>query len=157
MGLGLEHLGKLNPATGRFIRHQYDSNNPETSTRAVVVSIHKGPSGLFWFGTPYKRIEQFDPLSEIVTYKWSDPEESSIPSNRRIDAILEEESGSVWLGVDGLGLKRLDPSTDEVVAYKFDSENPNSLSSNYVQSLHKDRQGRLWIDLRDSRNDRFRR
>lgn len=90
--LGTNFLGleRFDPATGQFIRYEYDMNRSGTLSDNRVNSVHFDRYGTLWVGTP-NGLDKFDSKTGTFTvYIRRD----GLPSNA-VGCILEDDRGNL--------------------------------------------------------------
>lgn len=101
IGTKMGGISRLDPRTGKFIHHKYNSIN----------SIYQDQSGTIWFGS------YSGGLSKLISVNENDFQlkhffiDDGLPSNR-IQSILEDTAGYLWLSTIN-GVSRFDPKTEK--------------------------------------------
>ncbi len=119
-------LNKFEPASGNFIRHPGNPNNPK-ALPTEIDSIHIDRSGVLWIGASTGTVGRLDRKSGRYTHvaklKYS------------ITSMFEDSTGRFWVGGMLGPLQLVDRSTGAVT--------PMSPRGGYL--TYEDRQGNLWF------------
>jgi ligand-binding sensor domain-containing protein/signal transduction histidine kinase len=147
-------------ATGTFVHHRHDRDDPTTLSDNSVGVIYEDRSGELWVGTD-SGLNRFDRTTETFIRYQHDPGDPQSLSGAEVSAILEDHQGILWIGTEDGGLNRFDRSSRTFARYQHDPDAPHGLSHNRVRAIFEDRTERLWVgtqnglELYDRERDQF--
>lgn len=150
VGTRLGGLNRYDPATGKFTRFLYTSENINTPILNHITALLADGSGL-WIGTE-KGLYVFDFAEETFKQFKLSANAAQDLSSSMITAIHKDSFGTLWIGTSDAGLNRYDPNKNKIEIYKYDKDDSNSLSSNRVLSITGDRNGNIWIGTANGLN-----
>ncbi|MEM9921638.1 MAG: two-component regulator propeller domain-containing protein, partial [Bacteroidota bacterium] len=133
----------------QFIRHQHQSDQPNSLSYNLIEDIQVDGNGKFWIGTYKGGLNEVllpetpgDSLQFI--HHRSNPSVPSSISSDRVRAVLKDRSGTLWVGTYS-GLDKMNPSNRKFEAVAPIPNDPTSLSNKNVRSFATDQKGNLWI------------
>jgi len=140
---------------GRFVRYQFDKNNPRSLSNDIVMNIVTDAAGTVWIGTYQGGLNRFDPERDSFTVFFSDSAAQRMRENT-IEALNASKLGGLWIGRDGLGLERFEVLSlskgSRSRLYTASPNNPRSLSISTIRSVLEDIKGRVWVGTTNGLN-----
>ncbi len=141
-------LHKLDRKTGKFIRFQYDPNNPSSLSDNALRFILEDNSGNLWIGTYAFGLNCFAPSPKgtaIFNRYGHDPKNPNSLSSNRIWGGAKDKEGNLWFATFGGGVNCYKPQTNMFIHFKHQSNNPNSLFHDFVTDIFVDSYGMIWL------------
>ena len=151
-------LGRLEAATGRWVRHAHDEGAGSLS-HDTVTALFVDRANDLWVGTQGGLERLVKETGRFVHYR-HDPRDPASLSNDLVHAVDQDRQGRIWVATY-VGLNRLDRASGRFTRYLRDPGDPASLSDSRIWSVHGDETGRLWIGtsgglhLFDAGSERF--
>jgi signal transduction histidine kinase/ligand-binding sensor domain-containing protein len=144
----------------RFVRYQYDPDDPHSLSHNSVEYLLEDAQGTLWVGTKGGGLNRLDRDQEdgqgaSFTHYRHDPEDPHSLGQDNVTVIYEDAEGSLWIGTRGGGLDKFEPETGRFSHYRHDPENPQSLGRNWVTDVYQDREGTLWVSTGGAGLNRF--
>lgn len=143
-------VGRLDPATGRFIMY-----SPENQNAIQYQKIREDSEGFLWLGAQ-SGLHRFDPRTGQFRIYEHHPDDSKSLSDNRVNSLHFDHQGNLWVGTqDGLG--RFDRQTETFKNYY----EKNGLAGDVVSCIQEDKHGVLWMGTNnglssfDPREQRF--
>jgi len=150
-------LNRMNIKTGKFIRYQYDPNNPHSLINNKIGAIFEDSKGTFWIGTAGNGLHTMDRASGSFERHENDPafpeRLSRPPLNKNvtydhISFIKEDAAGAIWIGTSDAGISRYDPVTGKIKRFGAISKSEwlnGTYDDNTSWTAFSSRDGIFWI------------
>ena len=90
--------------------HIYDTENPNSISKNIIVSLFKDRTGMIWAGTNGGGVNRFDPNGKHFNHVKKTQNPSSL-SYDKIRAFFEDSDKRLWIGTEGGGLNLRDDSS----------------------------------------------
>jgi signal transduction histidine kinase/ligand-binding sensor domain-containing protein len=144
---GLNKLDRESEAEGqvRFVRFQYDPNDPSSLSEDTIRSVYEDQAGNLWVGTFEGGLNWLDRAAGTFVRYQHNPTDPSSLSDNDVISIQEDQAGTLWIGTAGGGVNIVDANRKPFAHFHHNPGAPHSLSSNAVRAIHEDRSGVLWI------------
>ena len=134
-------VDKLIEETKTFITYKTVYSNPD-----VKQKLFKDKNGDLWFGEYEWRLWKYNyELDEFEQLKFDYQEFNSLPGERLITSITEDDKGYLWLGTWSSGIFKLDKKTGEYQHYNTNPDDPKSLSYSHCWQVFIDDANLLWV------------
>ncbi len=137
-----QHLGRLDPSTGKFDRYPMDPEGVVVDERGVVGNIrghtpHMAENGDVWFtAIRGNKLGKWDHQTTEITL-WEIPTPHSFPYGLEVD-----QDGIVWFAeLFGCAIGRFDPATEKFTEY------PALMKPCAINRLAADSQGTIWYSV----------
>ena len=151
VGGGLHRLvrNKRDLSLSKFIRYEYNPDDPASLSSNNVWSIFEDSYGELWVGTSeggLNKVLNKDGARNLISfyhYKTNPKDTSSISSNH-ITFIYEDRSRDLWIGTSE-GLNKYIRDKNNFVRYTSNEDDPGSFASNYIVSAYEDDSNNFWI------------
>ncbi len=125
-----------------FKPHTSNSNNLDTLSHNLVISIFKDQSGIIWIGTQGGGLNKFDPETEKFTSHRNSRNFESL-KEMNIRAIHEDKQGILWIGTDeGLYKNDTDKKTFHLCR---DCINKDGDFIKKIKTIYEDKNEKIWI------------
>ena len=140
------------PYHEKFIRHQFDPDDPEGIVGNTTNVIAQDHEGLIWIGTD-DGLSRMDPATgKCKNFKHIPGDGSSLSCNVIRD-IYVDKKGVVWVAtgfpfdINGNcgGLNRFDPKSQKFVRYLDKSLRENQQTNLKIRGMLEDSKGNFWV------------
>ena len=142
--------------TFRIFRHQTD--NPNSISSDIVISMVQDLTGDMWFGTYMGGLNQLK-NGRFIHYQ-PDANNPNSLSNKSIYGMRVDQSNNLWIGTLGGGVDKLDPTRKTF--QRHDIGNMPGLSNNTILSMWKGDRNLMYlsttvgVDVLNTRNNTIR-
>jgi ligand-binding sensor domain-containing protein/signal transduction histidine kinase len=133
-------LSKLERASGKVTRVQFNSKNIDALANKRILAILEDRFGQMWIGTR-NLLSQLNPTTGKFTEYVYEPNNEKSLSASTVGAIYEDKSGTLWFGTSSGGLERFDRATQTFTHFT----EREGLPINNVYEILEDEQGNLWL------------
>ena len=140
-----QHLGRLDPSTGKIDRYPMDPEGVVVDERGVVGNIrghspHMAENGDVWFtAIRGNKLGKWDRRTKNITL-WEIPTAHSFPYGIEVD-----QQGIVWFAeLFGCAVTSFDPETEEFMEY------PSLIKPCAINRLAADSKGTIWYSVASS-------
>jgi signal transduction histidine kinase/ligand-binding sensor domain-containing protein len=127
-------VGRLDPATGRFVVY-----TPENQNTIQYTKITEDREGFLWLGAQ-SGLQRFDPRTGQFTIYQHKPDDPESLSDNRVNAVHFDRQGTLWAGTQD-GLSKFDRQTGTFKNYY----EKDGLAGDVVSCMQEDRNGVLWM------------
>jgi ligand-binding sensor domain-containing protein/signal transduction histidine kinase len=142
-------LASLDPASGRFVRHRYDRDDPLSLGGNIVRSVLVDRGGVLWVGLETYGVSKYAPSAVHFELIRHDPSARRSLSDGYVRGIAGDRGGDVWIATQFGGLDRLDGKTGRITVYRHRPGDPHSLPGDNVWATLEDRGGTMWVGLHE--------
>lgn len=134
----------------RYDGHEFkpytsDSNNLDTLSHNLVISIFKEQSGILWIGTQGGGINKFDPKTEKFTNHRNN-QNFGLFKKMNIRDIHEDKQGILWIGTDE-GLYKSDQEKKILLCHYC--KNKDGEFINKINTIYEDNKEKIWVGADD--------
>jgi signal transduction histidine kinase/ligand-binding sensor domain-containing protein len=127
-------VGRLDPATGRFVMY-----TPENQNTIQYTKVTEDREGFLWLGAQ-SGLHRFDPRTGQFTIYEHNPDDLKSLSDNRVNAVHFDRQGALWVGTQD-GLSRFNRQTGTFKTYY----EKDGLAGDVVSCIQEDRNGVLWM------------
>ncbi len=142
-------LASLDPASGRFVRHRYDRDDPLSLGGNIVRSVLVDRGGVLWVGLETYGVSKYAPSAVHFELIRHDPSARRSLSDGYVRGIAGDSEGNVWIATQFGGLDRLDGKTGRITVYRHRPGDSHSLPGDNVWATLEDRGGTMWVGLHE--------
>ncbi|QZT37252.1 helix-turn-helix domain-containing protein [Halosquirtibacter xylanolyticus] len=132
----------------RFIKWEYNPDNPYGLDNSFIRSIFRDKKGCLWLGTRDRGLEQMDLNSSITaptfTHLGIEAKKRGF-SGHHIAEIMEDSKGRLWVATLDGGLNLLKPNQSKWKSFIHQSGSKQSIPSSATTSIIEDRTGRILL------------
>ena len=143
VSMGEKGVNRLDPATGKIMRHKTLFPNADSLPREEVWPLSMGTDGALLTGYAGSGLWRVDP-DTLAAECLLPPGINGIDS-LWVTTVMQDRSGTIWAGTRDNGLFVIEDGVDEPVQYIADPVDPYSLLSNSLKAVFQDRAGSVWI------------
>lgn len=133
-------LTRFHLKSGKYVNYTHDSDNPNSLSTNIIVSMCKAADGGFWIGTYYGGLNYFDG-KKFKTFYHDENDPNSISDNSIWNLYLDSQN-RLWVGTLKGGVDVYDQEFNKLYHFGLDNQ---TLQSDYITSFCEDRRGRIWI------------
>ena len=141
----------------RFIKYQYDPDDPYSISNNWIIALYEDKSGNIWIGTAGGGLNKFDPkIERFSRFLHKEDNPNSISSNHvGQNAIFKDHHGHLWIGTNNGLTQMISLKTGqnevkyEFINYKHDSNGSDNIHRNGIWTLYEDKKNDIWIGARD--------
>ena len=146
-------LNRYQAATGRFMRYNFDPDNPRSISSNNVLALHITRDGTLWVGTDGGGLLRYVRQSnDFDRFEANARDATSLASNR-IMALAEDGNGDMWVGLKNLGVDVFSPESQSVILrHRAVKGGEQGLSQGHAGDICQDAQGAMWVGTYDGLN-----
>ena len=131
----------------RFERFQFDSQNVNSISGNIVMSITEDQQGHLWLASYLGGLTSYDLASGRFTRFNHKPGSGNTISSNKVVHLLADKDNTLWIATNGDGLNRFDLSSGKIDHFFHNSQDVNSISGNIVKHIAVSKHGKIWVSL----------